>query len=69
MFRVSIWSPFRSQCDWELTHWAKMRGPTSSAMEELLAIPEVIEKLRLSYSSTKELNDIIHIMVLTIFHN
>lgn len=32
-----IWAPFNSQCDWELAHWAKMRGPTSSAMAELLA--------------------------------
>ncbi|KAN0134199.1 hypothetical protein V8E53_007971 [Lactarius tabidus] len=46
-------------CDWKLAHWAKMRGPSSSAMEELLAIPEVTEKLGLSYSSTKELNHII----------
>jgi hypothetical protein len=37
----SIWTPFRSQCDWEIAHWAKMRGPTSSAVTELLAIPEV----------------------------
>ncbi|KAN0131561.1 hypothetical protein V8E53_010669 [Lactarius tabidus] len=53
------WAPFRSQCDWKLAHWAKMHGPSSSAMEELLAIPEVTEKLGLLYSSTKELNHII----------
>lgn len=41
LFGASPWAPFRSQCDWELAHWAKMRGPSSSAMEELLAIPEV----------------------------
>jgi hypothetical protein len=35
------WAPFRSQCDWEVAHWAKMRGPTSSAVTDLLAIPEV----------------------------
>ena len=40
-FEASDWAPFRSQCDWEIAHWAKTRGPTSSAMEELLAIPEV----------------------------
>jgi hypothetical protein len=40
-FGASVWAPFHSQCDWEIAHWAKMRGPTSSAMEELLAIPEV----------------------------
>lgn len=37
----SIWSPFLSQCDWLFAHWAKMRGPTASAVTELLAIPEV----------------------------
>ena len=36
-----IWAPFRSQCDWEVAHWAKMRVPTSSAMADLLAIPKV----------------------------
>ena len=73
--RDSIWAPFRSQCDWEIAHWAKMSGPTSSAVTELLAIPEVwvslfnyrdanvsrqvVEKLDLSYRSTRELNTII----------
>ena len=38
---ASIWAPFRSQCDWEIARWAKMRGPTSSAVADLLAIPGV----------------------------
>ena len=37
----SVWAPFVSQCDWEVAHWAKMRGPTSSAVMDLLAIGEV----------------------------
>jgi hypothetical protein len=37
----SKWAPFRSQCDWEIARWAKMQGPTSSAVTELLAISEV----------------------------
>jgi hypothetical protein len=37
----SIWAPFSSQCDWKVAHWAKMRGPSSSATADLLAIPEV----------------------------
>jgi len=37
----SIWSPFTSECDWLFAHWAKTRGSTSSAVTELLAIPEV----------------------------
>jgi hypothetical protein len=37
----SGWAPFQSQRDWEVARWAKMRGPTSSAVTELLAIPGV----------------------------
>jgi hypothetical protein len=37
----SIWAPFCSQHDWEIARWAKMRNPTSSAVDDLLAIPEV----------------------------
>jgi hypothetical protein len=37
----SIWAPFCSQRDWEIARWAKMRNPTSSAVGDLLAIPEV----------------------------
>lgn len=36
-----LWVPFHSECDWEIVHWAKMRGPTSTATTELLAIPGV----------------------------
>jgi len=41
MAAQSVWAPFISQCDWEVAHWAKMRGPTSSALTDLLAIGEV----------------------------
>jgi hypothetical protein len=40
-FGTSMWAPFHSQCDWEIAHWAKMRGPSSSAVAELFAIPGV----------------------------
>jgi hypothetical protein len=40
-FQSSIWAPFSSQCDWDIAHWAKMQGPMSSALADLLAIPEV----------------------------
>jgi len=43
----SIWSPFMSQCDWLFAHWVKMHGPTSSAVTELLPIPEVWTLLHL----------------------
>ncbi|KAH9170412.1 hypothetical protein EDB89DRAFT_1853464 [Lactarius sanguifluus] len=56
---TSIWAPFRSQCDWELAHWAKMRGPTSSAVAALLAVPQLVDRLELSYRNTRELDAII----------
>ncbi|KAI9439121.1 hypothetical protein H4582DRAFT_2056961 [Lactarius indigo] len=57
--RDSVWAPFRSQCDWEFAHWAKTCGATASAVTALLAIPELVDKLGLSYRTSTELNDII----------
>ena len=37
----TIWSPFMSECDWLFARWAKTCRTTSSAVVELLAIPEV----------------------------
>jgi len=37
----SIWAPFQSECDWRFAHWAKLNGPSSSALMDLLAIPNV----------------------------
>ncbi|KAN0106946.1 hypothetical protein V8E52_010654 [Russula decolorans] len=55
----SIWTPFIFQRDWEIARWAKTHRVTYSAFSDLLAIPEVIERLELSYDSMKGLNDII----------
>lgn len=38
---TSIWAPFHSLRDWNIALWAKTRGPTSTAVTELLQIPEV----------------------------
>jgi len=35
------WAPFRSQRDWDIACWVKTHSTTSSAVAELLAIPEV----------------------------
>ena len=32
------WAPFTSEVDWKVAHWAKMRGPGSTAFSKLLAI-------------------------------
>ena len=37
----SKWAPFCSKLDWEIACWAKTCRPTSSALTELLGIPEV----------------------------
>ncbi|KAH8991902.1 hypothetical protein EDB86DRAFT_3065110 [Lactarius hatsudake] len=42
---TSVWAPFHSQCDWEIALWAKMHGPTLSALTELLQIPKIINTL------------------------
>jgi hypothetical protein len=35
------WAPFVSQIDWEVAQWAKLRGPGSTAMSDLLKIDGV----------------------------
>jgi hypothetical protein len=37
----SAWAPFRSQLEWDVARWAKLRGGSSTAVSELLAIPGV----------------------------
>jgi len=36
-----LYAPFKSKLDWEIAHWAKLRGPGSTAMTELLSIDGV----------------------------
>ena len=43
---ASVWAPFQSECDWDVAHWAKMRGPSSSALTDLLAMPNVLRPQR-----------------------
>ena len=45
---MNIWSPFLSQQDWDFALWAKDRGPSSTAVTELLAM----EGVRLSRCET-----------------
>jgi hypothetical protein len=37
----SVWAPFQSEYDWRVAHWAKVNGISSSAITDLLAIPDV----------------------------
>ncbi|RPD72981.1 hypothetical protein L226DRAFT_546761 [Lentinus tigrinus ALCF2SS1-7] len=53
------YAPFLSRIDWEIARWAKMRGPGSTAVSELLQIKDIVTLLGLSYKNTNELNKII----------
>ncbi|KAH9830938.1 uncharacterized protein C8Q71DRAFT_883208 [Rhodofomes roseus] len=53
------YAPFASRLDWEMARWAKLRGSGSTAFSNLLAIPEVRERLGLSFKNSDELNKII----------
>ncbi|KAF8838768.1 hypothetical protein BDN67DRAFT_1060772, partial [Paxillus ammoniavirescens] len=56
----NIYHPFTSHIDYHFARWAKMRGPGSTAVTELLQIKGVREALGLSYKNTKDLNRIIN---------
>ncbi|KAM6491449.1 hypothetical protein JOM56_013018 [Amanita muscaria] len=51
--------PFDSLMDWEVAKWMKLRGPSLSALNELLAIEGVVESLGLSFKTVRELNSLI----------
>ena len=38
---VDEWAPFSTRTEWELARWAKLRGPSSTALSELLKIDGV----------------------------
>ncbi|KAI0309377.1 hypothetical protein OF83DRAFT_1179699, partial [Amylostereum chailletii] len=56
---TNIWAPFQSKIDWTMAYWAKMRGPSSTAVTELFQMDEVPERLGLSYHTVNQLNKII----------
>ena len=37
----SCWAPFKSKIEWEIARWAKLRGPSSTAFDDLLGIEGV----------------------------
>jgi hypothetical protein len=53
----SMYAPFASKMDWEVAKWAKLRGPSSSAFNELLQIDGVADGL--SYKNAQQLNALI----------
>ncbi|KAF7972500.1 hypothetical protein HWV62_17870 [Athelia sp. TMB] len=55
----ALWGAFQSRIDWEFARWAKLRGPSSTAVSDLLNIDGLHEKLGLSYKNSRELNQMI----------
>ncbi|KAM6491367.1 hypothetical protein JOM56_013141 [Amanita muscaria] len=53
------YAPFTSQLEWEIAKWAKLRGPSSTAFTDLMAIDGVQEQLSLAFKNTRELNKMI----------
>ncbi|KAI9068635.1 hypothetical protein FKP32DRAFT_1561245 [Trametes sanguinea] len=51
--------PFASEMEWHIAHWAKTRGPGSTAFTDLLKIKDLPEKLGLSFRSSQELNSLV----------
>ncbi|KAH9830637.1 uncharacterized protein C8Q71DRAFT_716534 [Rhodofomes roseus] len=56
---ANVYAPFASAMEWRIAQWAKKRGPSASAFNELLGIDGVLNALGLSFKNTKELNKII----------
>ncbi|KAK1218958.1 hypothetical protein PQX77_018325 [Marasmius sp. AFHP31] len=54
--KANSWAPFRSEMEWRIAQWAKLRGPSSTALTELLSIPNISHICR---PSPNELNKII----------
>ncbi|KAH9164278.1 hypothetical protein EDB89DRAFT_2116298 [Lactarius sanguifluus] len=53
------YAPFASSLDWQIAKWAKLRGPSSTAFTEMMAIEGVQERLGLTFKNTRELNDLV----------
>ncbi|KAM6489569.1 hypothetical protein JOM56_014988 [Amanita muscaria] len=53
------YAPFSTKIDWEIARWAKVHGPSSAAVTELLKIDGLVQKLALSYRNAQELNNVI----------
>lgn len=50
---LTEWAPFSTRREWEVARWAKLRGPSSTALSELLAIDGVSRFTLICSSGTK----------------
>ncbi|KAG1737132.1 uncharacterized protein EDB91DRAFT_1237953 [Suillus paluster] len=55
----NLYHPFAFKMEWEVARWAKLRGLSSMALSDLLAIEGVSECLSLSFKNANELNAIV----------
>ncbi|KAG1719407.1 hypothetical protein EDD22DRAFT_963253 [Suillus occidentalis] len=55
----NVYHPFASKMEWEVARWAKLRGLSSTALSDLLAIEGISERLSLSFKNANELNAIV----------
>ncbi|EPS99694.1 hypothetical protein FOMPIDRAFT_1050476 [Fomitopsis schrenkii] len=49
------WRPFASELDWRVAMWAVREDVSQGALNRLLAIPGVVERLELSFKNVREL--------------
>ncbi|KAG1828883.1 hypothetical protein DFJ58DRAFT_719762 [Suillus subalutaceus] len=61
----NVYHPFASKMEWEVARWAKLRGLSSTALSDLLAIEGGDERLSLSFKNANELNTIVDHGLLT----
>lgn len=53
---LNPWAPFKTQLDWEVARWSKLRGPGSTATSELLGINGVCGSQRIHIVILKRCN-------------
>jgi hypothetical protein len=51
---LSEWAPFSTRLEWEVARWAKLRGPSSTALSELLQIDGVSQLFFTCFSELEQ---------------
>ena len=63
----SEWAPFSTRLEWEVARWAKLRGPSSTALSELLQINGVSGLVFISSAPTQHCFSVLGITWTVIF--
>ncbi|KAJ8091269.1 hypothetical protein PM082_024538 [Marasmius tenuissimus] len=56
----AVYSPFASKRDWQIAQWAVQENIGQGVFDRLLKIPGVIERLELSFKTSRHLNKIVN---------